>query len=330
MKFSLSSLARLIAEPVIQQVTGVAGRQFASSLRQIENLMILQGRTLALQNADRAPLDRLQDAEFKVFSQYGEDGILQHLIRETGIDRGEQTFVEFGVQDYLESNTRFLLQGDHWRGLIIDGSREYMEGVRRSDIYWRNDLTAIAAWIDRDNINSLIGDSGFTGNIGILSVDIDGNDYWIWEKIDVVNPVIVVAEWNSVFGPNHAVSIPYAREFDRATAHYSCLYWGASMRAFEELGARKGYALVGSNRVGNNIFFVRRDRLGRLKPLTTREAYVESRFRDSRDRQGNLNFLGGSRRYEEIKHLPVVDINSGQVTTLNDLDAAQENKAQKR
>lgn len=67
MKFSLSSLARLIAEPVIQQVTGVAGRQFASSLRQIENLMILQGRTLALQNADRAPLDRLQDAEFKVF-----------------------------------------------------------------------------------------------------------------------------------------------------------------------------------------------------------------------------------------------------------------------
>ena len=143
-----------------------------------------------------------------------------------------------------------------------------------------------------------------------------------------MNPVIVVAEWNSVFGPNHAVSIPYAREFDRATAHYSCLYWGASMRAFEELGARKGYALVGSNRVGNNIFFVRRDRLGRLKPLTTREAYVESRFRDSRDSQGNLNFLGGTRRYEEIKHLPVVHVNSGQVTTLNDLDATQENKAQ--
>jgi hypothetical protein len=202
-----------------------------------------------------------------------------------------------------------------------------MEGVRRSDIYWRNDLTAVAAWIDRDNINSLIGDSGFAGDIGILSVDIDGNDYWIWEKIDVVNPVIVVAEWNSVFGPNHAVSIPYARDFDRATAHYSCLYWGASMRAFEELGARKGYALVGSNRVGNNIFFVRQDRLGRLKSLTTREAYVESRFRDSRDRQGNLNFLGGTRRYEEIKNLPVVDVNSGQVTTLNDLDATQENKA---
>lgn len=321
MRFSLTSLARKIVEPVVQQVTGVAGRQFASSLRQIENMMILQGRALSLQNADRAPLVNLQDAEFKVFSQYGEDGILQYLIHETGLTREEQVFVEFGVQDYLESNTRFLLQGDHWRGLIIDGSKEYMESVRRSDLYWRNDITAVDAWIDRDNINQLIGDAGFHGDIGILSVDIDGNDYWIWEKIDVVNPVIVVAEWNSVFGPNHAVSIPYARDFDRATAHYSCLYWGASMRAFEELGARKGYVLVGSNRVGNNIFFVRRDRLGRLKGLSTREAYVISRFRDSRDANGQLNFLSGDRRYDEIKNLPVVEVSSGRTTTLQQLDA---------
>ena len=325
MRFSVSSLARTIAEPIIQQVTGLAGRQFASSLRQIENMMILQGRALALQNADRAPLARLQDAEFKVFSQYGEDGILQYLIRETGIEREEQIFVEFGVQDYLESNTRFLLQGDHWRGLIIDGSNQYMESVRRSDLYWRHDLTAVDAWIDRDNINDLIGGAGFKGDIGILSVDIDGNDYWIWEKIDVVNPVIVVAEWNSVFGSKHAVSIPYDRAFDRATAHYSCLYWGASMRAFEYLAEMKGYALVGSNKVGNNIFFVRRDRLGRLKPLSTEEAYVESRFRDSRDAQGNLNFLGGARRYEEIKNLPLVEVTSAHTTTLLDLDASGHN-----
>jgi len=325
MRFSVSSLARTIAEPIIQQVTGLAGRQFASSLRQIENMMILQGRALALQNADRAPLARLQDAEFKVFSQYGEDGILQYLIRETGIEREEQIFVEFGVQDYLESNTRFLLQGDHWRGLIIDGSNQYMESVRRSDLYWRHDLTAVDAWIDRDNINDLIGGAGFKGDIGILSVDIDGNDYWIWEKIDVVNPVIVVAEWNSVFGSKHAVSIPYDRAFDRATAHYSCLYWGASMRAFEYLAEMKGYALVGSNKVGNNIFFVRRDRLGGLKPLSTEEAYVESRFRDSRDAQGNLNFLGGARRYEEIKNLPLVEVTSAHTTTLLDLDASGHN-----
>jgi hypothetical protein len=321
MKFFPSTLARKFAEPLIKQVTDVASRQFASSLRQIESMMLLQGRALALKNVDRAPLVRLQDAEFKVFSQYGEDGILQYLIYETGLTHEEQVFIEFGVQDYLESNTRFLLQGDHWRGLIIDGSKESMNSVRRSDLYWRNDLTAVDAWIDRDNINDLISNAGFYGDIGILSVDIDGNDYWIWEKIDVVNPVIVVAEWNSVFGEKHAVSVPYIKDFDRASAHYSCLYWGASMRAFEELGTRKGYALVGSNRVGNNIFFVRRDRLGRLKTLKTPDAYVVSRCRDSRDAKGKLNFLSGDRRYAEIKNLPLVELSSGYITTLQQLDA---------
>jgi hypothetical protein len=311
----------MIVEPVLQQLSDFAGRQLISSLRQIENMMILQGRALSLQNADRAPLDSLQDAEFKVFSQFGEDGILQYLIHETGLTREEQVFVEFGVQDYHEANTRFLLQSDHWRGLIIDGSRKYMDRVRRSDLYWRNDITAVDAWIDRDNINQLIGDAGFHGDIGILSIDIDGNDYWIWEKIDIVNPVIVVVEWNSVFGSKHAVSIPYASDFNRATAHYSCLYWGASMRAFEELGSRKNYALVGSNRAGNNIFFVRRDRLGRLNRLSTKQAYVVSRFRESRDVNGQLNFLDGERRYDEIKNLPMVEVRTGLTTTLQQLDA---------
>ena len=320
MRFSPSSLVRKIAEPIVQQISGVACRQIVSSMQQIENQMILQGRALSLQNADRAPLDNLQDAEFKVFSQYGEDGILQYLIHETGIHRDEQIFIELGVQDYLESNTRFLLQGDHWKGLIIDGSREYMDSVRNSDMYWRNDLTAVDAWIDKDNINDLINGVGFKADIGILSIDIDGNDYWVWESINVVNPVILVTEWNSVFGPRHAVSIPYAHDFDRGTAHYSHLYWGASMRAFEQLADSKGYALVGSNHVGNNIFFVRRDRLNRLKALTTDEAYVVSRFRDSRDAKGKLNFLGGERRYTEIKNQPVVDVSTGRHTTLEVLD----------
>ena len=321
MRSSVSSAVRALAEPIIRHVMGSVGRQLASSSQQIESMMILQGRSLALQNAERAPLANLQDAEFKVFSQFGEDGILQYLVRETHVERDEQVFVEFGVQDYLESNTRYLLQGDHWRGLIIDGNREHMESVRRSDIYWRNDLTAVDAWVDRDSINGIIAGAGFEGDIGILSVDIDGNDYWIWERIDVINPVIVVAEWNSVFGSKHAVTIPYAPQFDRATAHYSCLYWGASMRAFEQLADKKGYALVGSNRVGNNIFFVRRDRIGRLKALTTDEAYVESRFRDSRDAEGTLNFVSGERRYKEIHDLPVVEVISGRTTTMRDLDA---------
>ncbi|MFS8147133.1 hypothetical protein [Rhizobium sp. BR 249] len=317
----LNKLTRMIATPVSQHIEGVVARGLSNTRQQIDDLMILQGRALSLQNSERAPLARLQDAEFKVFSQFGEDGILQYLIRETGITRRETSFIEFGVQNYSESSTRFLLMNDHWRGLIIDGSKEYMDFVRNQDLYWRHDLTAVDAWIDRDNINELIGDAGFDGDVGILSVDIDGNDYWVWEKIDICNPVIVIVEWNSVFGPDYAISVPYDRAFQREKSHYSNLFWGASIRAFEHLASKKGYALVGSNTAANNLFFVRRDRLGRLNALTAAEAYIESRFRDSRDESGKLNFLGGEKRRVEILDVPVVDVMTGSKTTLRALDA---------
>jgi hypothetical protein len=318
--FSLNRLARSIAAPVSQHIEAVVARGLAAHGQRIEDLLILQGRALALQNAERAPLRELQDAEFKVFSQFGEDGILQYLVRETGISRAETSFVEFGVQNYSESNTRFLLMNDHWRGLIIDGSRQYMDFVRGQDLYWRHDITAVDAWIDRDNIDALIGDAGFRGDIGLLSVDIDGNDYWVWERITVVRPVIVVVEWNSVFGPRHAISVPYDPAFQREKAHYSNLFWGASIAAFAHLADSKGYALLGSNTVGNNLFFVRKDRLGRLQPRTPAQAYVESRFRDSRDPAGKLNFLGGTRRRDEILDVPVIEVLSGTATTLRALD----------
>lgn len=314
-------ISRLV-DSIAQRLESVMSRASSSNSQRMDDILILQGRALALQNWDRAPLARTQDAEFKVFSQFGEDGILQYLIREARITGDETRFIEFGVQDYSESNTRFLLMNDHWKGLIIDGSKAYMDSVRHQDLYWRHDLTAVDAWIDKDNINQLFQDAGFVGDIGILSIDIDGNDYWIWERIEVVNPVIVVVEWNSVYGEEFAITIPYDPAFQREQAHYSCLYWGASIRAFEHLAERKGYALVCSNSAGNNLFFVRRDRLGRIPPLSSKEAYVESRFRDSRDANGRLNFLGGEKRRPEIVDLPVIDVLTGQQTTLRDLEAA--------
>ena len=321
--FSKNKFIRNIIDSIMSQFRVLLSHSTISSNQMIENSMILQGRTLALQNNDRAPLESVQDAEFKVFSQFGEDGVLQYLIQETGILPTEQTFIEFGVQNYSESNTRFLLMNNHWKGLIIDGSKQYMDVVRKSNIYWRHDITAVDAWIDRDNINQLIGDAGFRGDTGILSIDIDGNDYWVWEKIEVVNPVIVVVEWNSVFGDEYAITIPYNSAFQREKEHYSCLYWGASIRAFEHLAERKGYALLCSNSAGNNLFFVRRDRLGRLKPLSSKDAYVESTFRDSRDLSGKLNFLGGEKRRQEILDLSVIDVINDSMTTLRQLDDFQ-------
>ena len=274
---------------------------------------------MALANKRNTPLQNIHDAEFKVFSQYGEDGIIQYLISQADIQSHEQIFVEFGVQNYTESNTRFLLISDQWKGLIIDGDQEYISSVQRSDIYWRYNLTAICKWIDRDNINDIIGSAGFSGDIGLLSVDIDGNDYWVWERINIVNPVIVVVEWNSVLGMHHALSIPYDPAFSRPQAHYSCLYWGASIAAFYKLAKSKGYSLICSNRIGNNLFFVRNDRLGSLSPLTPEEAYVESNFRDSRDSNGQLSFLSGSERVSLIKDLPFIEVNTNNEVTLDQL-----------
>jgi hypothetical protein len=120
--------------------------------------------------------------------------------------------------------------------------------------------------------------------------------------------VIVVVEYNSTFGSKQAVSIPYDAGFERSRAHYSQLYWGASLRAFCSLGTRKGYAFVGCNSAGNNAYFVRRDRLGPLIELDPQEGYVESRFRESRDSDGQLTYLAGKDRLREIATLPVVDV----------------------
>lgn len=288
-------------------------------LRQLETLLILQGRAFARQLSATPVLQHLHEAEFKVFSQFGEDGILQYLIRETQIKESERTFVEFGVQNYAESNTRFLLINNLWRGLVIDGCQQNIEFIRNQDYFWRHDLIARHAWIDRDNINSLIAESSLDGDLGVLSIDLDGNDYWVWERIHVVQPIIVVIEWNSAFGKDEAVSIPYDPAFQRERAHHSCVYWGASIRALGRLGESKGYALVGSNGAGNNLFFVRTDRLGKVPRVSAEAAYVSSCFRDSRDLHGRLNFLRSDARTEEVLDLPVVDVVTGDVGTLRAL-----------
>lgn len=281
-----------------------------------------ESRIIAAQAAIRSiaaagVLPKLADAELRVFSQFGDDGILQYLIRL--LDVQTTSFVEFGVENYTEANTRFLLINNNWRGLILDANEGYMDSVRRDSIYWRHDLTAVAAFIDRDNINGLIGDNGFRGDLGILSIDIDGNDYWVWERINVVQPTIVIAEYNSVFGGNRAVTIPYDPSFYRTSAHYSNLFWGCSLKALCVLAARKGYAFVGCNSAGNNAYFVRQDRLGPLRSLTAEQGYVESRFRESRDVDGKLTFLAGAARKQAIAHLEVVDVESGKTVTVGSL-----------
>lgn len=294
-------------------------RTYLSLLRRIDErlarVQLALGRIERRQVAGR-PVATLREAEFQVDSQWGEDGIIQHLISVVPIER--RVFVEFGVEDYTEANTRFLLQHENWAGLVLDGSPENIAAIRRDPIYWRHNLKAQAAFVDRDNINALIAENGIEGDVGLLSIDIDGNDYWVWEAIRSVAPRIVVVEYNSLFGPRVPVSIPYDPRFARTLAHYSNLYWGASLAALAQLGLRKGYALVGSNSAGNNAFFVREDLAGGLPIVTAEAAYVRAQFRESRGSSGELTFLDHAAALALVGHLPVVDVDTMQTVRLTD------------
>lgn len=295
------------------------GRERAQSLRQIDvNTMLLAGlhvqRVRALKD-----VRSIREAEFKVFSQAGEDGIIQFLISRIAVPN--RTFIEFGVESYQEANTRFLLRHDDWKGLVIDGGEENVRLIREDRVaYPRHDLTALCAFITRENINELFTRAGFSGDVGLLSVDVDGNDYWIWEAIEAVSPRIVVCEYNSVFGPRAAVTVPYDPAFQRTKAHFSNLYFGASLPALCFLAEKKGYDFVGANTLGNNAFFVRKDLDHGVRKLSGEEGYVGSTHRmDSRDPQGNLTRVGGKARLELIKDLPVIDVRTGKQVRLGDV-----------
>lgn len=285
--------------------------------RQLEDLQQAVAR-VELRQCFPKGFDHIQDSEFTAFSQNGEDGIIQYILNSLSIY--EEQFVEFGVHDYLESNTRFLLKNNNWRGLVFDGSRKNVEAIRSDPIYWRHRLTAIAAFITRENINDLIIENGVSGDIGLLSIDIDGNDYWVWEAIECVKPQIVICEYNGLFGATNTVSTPYDPSFDFRKAHYSTLYGGASIAALSHLATIKGYSLIGSNSVGNNVFFVRNDCLGKLRPVSAQEAYVPYSFRTSRDERGNLTYLDFSASVALIEDLPLVDVKTGLRTSLRALN----------
>jgi hypothetical protein len=258
-----------------------------------------------------------EQAEFRVFSQWGEDGIIQYLAQNVPIER--PVFVEFGVENYVESNTRFLLQNNQWSGLVLDGSEENIAYIKRDPIYWATNLKAECAFITIDNINDLLRCNGVSGDIGLLSVDIDGNDYWVWEAIDAISPRIVVCEYSSQFGPEAQVTTPYDSAFVRGQAHYSHIYYGASISALNELATRKGYSLVAGNRVGNNVFFVRNDVLGDLKVKTPKEIYRRAQFREFHDELGQLTYDDFETRLAKIGDLPLLDLRTGQIGKIRDL-----------
>lgn len=311
MAISFSELIKRIGRRILFPIT--------NRLRQLEiNQLILQERLNRIQEAlgrvesrqvtEKKNFD-FHENEFRVFSQWGEDGIIQFLINNIDINR--KIFVEFGVENYQEANTRFLLVNNNWSGLVLDSSQENIEQIRGSKVYWNYNLKAVQAFITRDNINAILSKNGITGEIGLLSIDIDGNDYWVWKEIDTVHPIIVIAEYNYRFGEKDALVVPYTEDFERVKAHHSMIYFGASLKALCTLAESKGYDFVGCSSSGVNAFFVRQDkRPQHIRAISVEEGYVSGQFCELRDSSGKLVKTSPTDEIELLSrlNLPIINI----------------------
>lgn len=282
----------------IQQIFGITKLN-----NDIKSVKLLLGKLLS-KNLDVNNENLLDISEFKVFSQFGEDGIIQDLISKLNLKN--KSFVEFGVENYEEANTRFLLENNNWKGLIIDSSKKNINFIKNQDYYWRFDIEAKCNFITKENINNIIKESNIPYNTGILSVDIDGNDYWIWDAINVIYPDVVIIEYNARFGPDRSVTIPYDKSFDRTNNKTSKIYYGASLMALCKLGRKKGYELVGTNSNGNNAFFVKKDKLinSSIKTKTPKDCYHKNSFSELLDE----NFEIIKNKEEEMKILNKLDL----------------------
>lgn len=267
-------------------------------------------------------INDIDQTNYKVFSQNGEDGIIQYLIKTLNLKYIK--FVEIGTEDYTESNTRYVFQTMRCDGLIIDPLKNLETLVKKNiSDFWKNNLKIINKFATPENINSLLDDSNFHNNIDLFSLDIDGIDYWIIKKLKKNISKIFVAEYNPYFGPDLEITVPNINNFHRTSYHYSNLCWGVSLKSLIKIMIEKNYTFVGSNDFRNNAFFVSNDYIDKIKlkkpNLENLFEFTNATFRESRDQIGNLTFIEPKKILYEIKDCEVVDLKRDKLVKIREL-----------
>ncbi len=267
-----------------------------SNIEQTVNQLILTN--IYKKNLSRKKsLLSINEVGFSIYSQTDEDGILLYIFSLIGIHKKQ--FVEIGLGRNLECNCSNLAINFGWYGLFIDGDKET---IKFAEYYFNNNSKTKLfppklsyAWVTKDNINGIIKDAGFSGEIDLLSIDIDGMDFWVWKAITCINPRVVVIEANAKFGLR-SITVPYDQNWTYKSEQYPH-YHGASLPAIVKLGKQKGYRLVGTNRYGYNAFFVRNDIGNKLLPAVT---VASCRKHPTRENDKKI--------FAEIQNLPFVKI----------------------
>ena len=257
-------------------------------------------------------IKRLSDVDYKIFSQNGEDGILDYILHRLNIEKPK--FIEIGVGEYIEANTRFIFERCSPKGAIIDCIENLEQKVKKNIKLWKGELKIINKIVNPENINEIIKESNCSSNLDIFSLDIDGVDYWILDKLPANFSKIVILEYNPTFGSEIEVSIPNIKNFDRTKYHYSNLCFGMSLKAATKIMKKKNFYFLGSNLLKNNAFFIsnkyKKELFFGSLNINKLEDSTNSNFTESRDTNGNLNYLDSKKRINEISDCEVVDLSN--------------------
>ncbi|WP_316797815.1 hypothetical protein [Pedobacter frigidisoli] len=222
--------------------------------------LILKNQYKALQKEEIKKYD-FNEVGFRKYSQNSEDGILLFIFSIIGTTN--KKIVELCASDGIECNAANLIINHGWQGLLFDGNAEAIEKGKK---FYRSHPdtftlppTFVNAWVTKNNVNELIARHDYAGQIDLLSIDMDGVDYWIWDSITVIKPRVVVVEVQCILGTSYSVTVPYNDNFKTEFIDGFGVYSGASINAFIKLASKKGYKLVGVEKYGFNAFFIRED-----------------------------------------------------------------------
>ena len=252
-KLNHSVFKRTVPGAVRKQIDKITGVDMGMQL-----LLKLQYQEL-LRNNSKLP--SFEDVQFRSFSQSGEDGILHFVFSIIGTTN--RRVLEICAGDGIECNAANLIVNHGWQGLLFDGDENNIK--KGQSFYARCPDTSAwpailrQAWITAENINDLICQNKFDGELDLFSLDLDGNDYWIWDAINCISPRVVILEYDNSWDATSAVTQCYDPTFTWDKKDKKQTNHGASLAAFVKLGNAKGYRLVGCNRLNYNAIFIRND-----------------------------------------------------------------------
>jgi hypothetical protein len=306
-KFSTSGFIHLIADIImIKRIRQKVEGFIRSSIKPLQQEQNAQFEQIGLINQYRlmkklmtaGEMPGLTDVGFKVYSQFEEDGILLYIFSLIGTTN--KRVVEICAGDGVECMAANLIVNHGWTGLLFDGNAELVQnGIKfyaSNKSTWLHPPIFKHAWVTRENVNQLIEENGFHGEIDLLSLDMDGNDYHIMDVIDVIKPRVIICETHNVIPSHLALTVSYSAEFSRTEGSHPD-FMGVSLLAMTKLLNKKGYRLIGSHRYGFNAIFLPAGVATDYFPEVSVESVHDNSYTRLRQKV-----------WEELKHLPWVEV----------------------